>query len=141
MSEFEKGVLFVEFLNTSNVIFANYMTLIFAVLTASWFLARRMSLAVAILFLALFTLAALAIGSGVVFAFSDFFQLQAYVHDTSAPGGDLRWLGPVRVDGGPPTVAGMQMFISAIVVLAWLGALGFFLIVRYGRRLSGPPDA
>jgi hypothetical protein len=136
MSDFEAGVMFVEFLNTSNVVFANYMTLIFAVLTANWFLARRMTRAVAVCFLTLFTLAALAIGSGVFFAFSDFFALQVYLDETRATGGDLRWLGPVRVGGVPP-LAVMQGTIAAIVVFSWAGAIAFFFVVRRDKAAPG----
>ena len=41
MTEAEQGLLFVEFLGAANGVFANYMTLVFAMLTASWFLAAR----------------------------------------------------------------------------------------------------
>ena len=133
MSEFEKGVLFVEFLNTSNVIFASYMTLIFAMLTASWLLARRMSLMVAISALLLFTLGSLGLGIGVFFWFSDFFALQAYIQSTSSPSGDLRWLGPVGLDN-PVPLGFMQSLTAVLVIAGWLGAIGFFLVVRYGDR-------
>ncbi len=140
MSDFEAGVMFVEFLNTSNFVFANYMTLIFAVLTASWFLARRMTRAVAICFLALFTLAAAAIGSGVFFAFSDFFALQAYLSETRTVTGDLRWLGPLRVGGVPP-LAVMQAIIGAVVAFSWAGAIAFFFVVRRDRAAPGGDEA
>lgn len=140
MSDFEAGVLFVEFLNTSNFVFANYMTLIFAVLTASWFLARRMTALVAICFLALFTLAAVAIGSGVFFAFSDFFALQVYLDETRAADGDLGWLGPMRVGGVPP-LAVMQSIIGAILLLSWAGSVAFFFIVRRDTAPRSDADA
>ena len=56
MTEAEKAQLFVEFLGAANVVFANYMTLVFAMLTASWFLAARMSRVIVGLFLCLYTL-------------------------------------------------------------------------------------
>ena len=133
MTEFEKGVLFVEFLNTSNVIFASYMTLIFAMLTASWLLARRMSLLVAIWALCTFTLGAFGLGIGVFFAFSDFFALQAYIQSTSATSGPLSWLGPVRVQGD--VSLGLMQALTAIILLAgWASTIGFFFVVRYGKR-------
>lgn len=130
MSEFEYGILFVEFLNTSNVVFANYMTLVFAVLTASWFLAKRMTLSVAICFLALFTLAALAIGFGVLFAFSDFFALQLHLYDAHQASDALVWLGPIRADGPPPFRV-MQIFVMAVIGFSYVGAVAFFFIVRH----------
>lgn len=38
MSDYEKAILFAEFLNTANVVFGNYMALVFAMLAASFFL-------------------------------------------------------------------------------------------------------
>lgn len=140
MSDFEYGVLFVEFLNTSNIVFANYMTLIFAVLTASWFLAARMTRMVAVCFLALFTVAALAIGSGVYFAFSDFFALQSHMARTIPDHESLSWLGPLRVGGAPPFVA-MQFFMAVIVLLSYAGAMAFFFIVRRSRLQTPDPGA
>jgi hypothetical protein len=129
MSEFEYGVLFVEFLNTANVVFANYMALIFAGLTASWFLARRMTLAIAICFLALFTLGALSIGTGVFFAFADFFALQGHLLEQGSPTGALSWLGPLRT-GGTAGLGVIQGMMASILVLSWAGTITFFWIVR-----------
>jgi hypothetical protein len=133
MSDFEKGVLFVEFLNTSNVVFASHMTLIFAMLTASWLLARRMSLVVALSALSLFTMGCFGLGIGVVFSFADFFALQAYIQTSSAPDGDLAWLGPVALGRAVP-IGVMQTLTTVMVIAGWAGAVGFFFVVRYGQR-------
>ncbi|WBQ09934.1 hypothetical protein L2D01_13745 [Hyphomonadaceae bacterium ML37] len=138
MSEFEYAILFVEFLNASNVVFANYMTLVFAGLTASWFLARRMTRAVAISFLLLFTLGAFAIGIGVFFSFSDFFALQTHLAASGASFPALDWLGPLRAGGAAPLL-GVQLLILAILVFSWAGTLVFFWIVR--RSKSNQPEA
>jgi hypothetical protein len=138
MSEFEYGVLFVEFLNAANVVFANYMTLIFAALTASWFLAQRMALAVAICFLMLFTLGALAIGSGAFFAFSDFFALQGHLVREGSPSGALDWLGPLRI-GGDIDLGPLQGLMAFILIASWAGTIAFFWIVR--RSKSDRPEA
>ena len=139
MTDFEKAILFAEFLNTSNVIFASYMTLIFAMLTASWLLARRMSLMVAIWALILFTFGCFGVGIGVFFAFSDFFALQSYIVATSSADGDLSWLGPMRVDGDIPS--GFMTFLTATMLVGgWLGAIGFFFVVRYGKRTRPDGD-
>ncbi|MGX6648634.1 hypothetical protein ACWCOP_11915 [Maricaulaceae bacterium MS644] len=131
MTDFEKGILFVEFLGAANFIFANYMTLLFATITASWFLAARMSRAVAAMFLILFTLGAMGVGSGVVFAFADFGHLGRHIAQTSAPGGDLAWLGPMRGPG--EQAANLGVVAGVLVVGGYLGALAFFFISRYGR--------
>lgn len=138
MSEFEYAILFVEFLNASNVVFANYMTLVFAGLTASWFLARRMTRAVAVSFLLLFTLGAFAIGTGVFFSFSDFFALQAHLAASGESFPALDWLGPLRA-GGAVSLVGVQLLILAILVFSWAGTLVFFWIVRGSK--SNQPEA
>lgn len=139
MSEFEYGVLFVEFLNTANVVFANYMALVFAGLTASWFLARRMTLPVAICFLALFTLGALAIGTGVFFAFADFFALQGHLLEQGSPTGALTWLGPLRT-GGTAGLGVIQAMMAGILVFGWAGTIAFFWIVRASKPAAPEGD-
>ena len=137
MTDFEMGVLFVEFLGAANTVFANYMTLIFAMLTASWFLARKISLLVAVCFLAIYTLAALAIGSGVFFAFSDFFALHGFIFDSAAADGPLSWVGPVRAGGAAPLNV-MTNSVLATLVLSWLGSVIFFFVVRYSSNATRP---
>jgi len=139
MSEFEYGVLFVEFLNTANVVFANYMALVFAGLTASWFLARRMSVSVSICFLALFTLGALAIGTGVFFAFADFFALQGHLLEQGSPTGALSWLGPLRT-GGKAGLGVIQCMMASILVASWAGTIAFFWIVRASKPATPEGD-
>lgn len=136
MSDFEYGVLFVEFLNTANVVFANYMALVFAGLTASWFLADRMTRAVAVCFLALFTLGAAAIGMGAYFAFADFFALQVHLVGRGDPSEALSWLGPLRLGGAAPLPV-IQGLMATIIVTSWAGTLAFFWIVRR-TRAQGP---
>lgn len=138
MSEFEYAVLFVEFLNTSNFIFSNYMTLVFASLTASWFLAHRMTRAVAISFLFMFSLGALMIGSGAFFAFSDFFALQEHLVSSDASFEAIGWLGPLRWGEGAPLFV-IQTLMVAILLISWAGTIAFFWIVR--RSKSGQSDA
>lgn len=135
MSEAEQGQLFVEFLSAANLVWANYMTLIFAMLTASWFLAARMSRAIAGLFLFVYTFAAMTIGSGVIGSFNDFFALQRYLLETSAPDGPLRWLGPVREQFAFEEGT-MAWVMAAAVILPWIGSMIFFFTVRRQRATS-----
>lgn len=132
MTDFEKGILFVEFLGTANTVFANYMTLVFAMLTASYFAAHRMKLYVALLFLVIYSIAALQTGSGVIFAFSDFMSLGSWIHETSDPlASDLTWLGPVGPGG--ENMSSMAPFVGGLVGTTYVGSIGFFLLVRYSR--------
>ncbi|MEM1403853.1 MAG: hypothetical protein AAGG55_11025 [Pseudomonadota bacterium] len=132
MTEAEQGLLFVEFLGAANTIFSVYMTLVFAMLTASWFLAERMSRAIVLLFLSLYTLAAFGLGTGVVGSFGDFFALQRYIAANNAIDGPLQWLGPVRAGVAPPKFS-TDLFVGLVVALPWIGSIVFFSILRRER--------
>ena len=132
MTDYEKAILFAEFLNTANFVFSNYMALVFAMLAASFFLAHRMKRWIAVLFLILYTIAALMAGSGVIFAFSDFANLGFYIHETALPGGgDLRWLGPSGPGGAG--MKSMPYFIILMVLAAYIGSIAFFFVARKNR--------
>lgn len=137
MTDFELALLFSEYLNTANFIFSNYMALVFAMLTASFFLAHRMELWVAIIFLMLYTIGVVMTGSGVLFAFSDFAALGVHIHETAAGSEDLAWLGPAGPGGAG--MGAMPVMISVLLAFAYLGSLGFFFIVR--RRRMERPDS
>ena len=129
MSEYEKASLFVEFLNTANFVFSNFMALVFAMLAASFFIAHRMSRRVAALFLALYTVGALMMGFGVFAAFSDFASLGVFIHETAPPdGGDLRWMGPTGLTG--KQMGALPVFVGTLVLLAYAGSIVFFFLVR-----------
>jgi len=132
MTEYEKASLFVDFLNTSNMVFSNYMAVVFAMLAASWFLAHRMNRAIAILFLCLYTIGALMSGFGVFAAFSDFANLGVFINQTALPdGGDLRWLGPAGPAGAG--MGALPVFVAFMVLSAYVGSIVFFFLVRRNK--------
>jgi len=132
MTEYEKAYLFVEFLNTANFVFSNYMAVVFAMLAASFFLAHRMSRLIAALFLLLYTIAVFTIGFGVLATFSDFANLGVYIHNTAPPGGgDLRWLGPAGPAGASMGV--LPISATFLTLAAYLGSLVFFFLVRRNK--------
>ncbi|MDG1416462.1 MAG: hypothetical protein P8P99_01530 [Maricaulis sp.] len=132
MSDFELALLFSEFLNTANFVFSNFMTMVFAMLTASYFLAHRMGRWVAALFLGLFSIGALMAGSGVLFAFTDFANLGAHIHaQAAATPGDLAWLGPAGPGG--ENMDRMSTFVAVMIATTYVGAIGFFFVVRHNR--------
>ncbi|WP_291841749.1 hypothetical protein [Maricaulis sp.] len=137
MSDFELALLFSEYLNTANFIFSNFMALVFAMLTASFFLAHRMERWVAVLFLVLYSIGAVMTGAGVLFAFTDFAALGVHIHQTASQSADLAWLGPAGPGGAGMGL--MPVMISTLLVMTYFGSLGFFLVVR--RRRMDRPDA
>ena len=138
MTEFELALLFSEYLNTANFIFSNFMALVFAMLTASFFLAHRMERWVAVIFLVLYTIGVILTGSGVLFAFSDFAALGAHIHENAAGSEDLAWLGPAGPGGAG--IGAMPVMIAVLLTLTYLGSLGFFIVVRR-KRMERPDSA
>jgi hypothetical protein len=139
VSEAGQGLLFVEFLGAANVVFAHYMTLVFAMLTASWFLAAKKPRSIAVLFLGRYSLGAFAIGTGVYGAFADFFALHRYIFDHNTRSGPLQWLGPLRAGGPIPTRMGEAIALTT-VALPWLGSIVFFTVSRREHRSTTTQD-
>jgi hypothetical protein len=132
MTDYELASLFVDFLNTANFVFSNYMALLFAMVTASYFLAHRMGRGIAALFLGLYTVAALMAGSGVLFAFTDFFHLGVHIHETTrGDAGELGWLGPAGEGGAG--MAHMPALVLAMLLVTYAGSIAFFFVVRANR--------
>lgn len=140
MTDYELASLFADYLNTANFVFSNYMALLFAMVTASYFLAHRMGRWVAVLFLVLYSIAALMAGSGVLFAFSDFFHLGAHIHEsTRGDAGDLGWLGPAGASGAG--MANMPLLVAGMLLTTYLGSIAFFFVVRANRiHVDGAAD-
>ena len=87
---------------------------------------------VAALFLFLYTIVALQAGAGVLFAFTDFFNLGAWIHETrSAEPGNLTWLGPVGEGGA--AMRTMPAFVAFMVIGSYFGSIAFFFVVRANR--------
>ncbi len=131
MTDFELALLFSEYLNAANFVFSNFMALVFATLTASYFLAHRMGRWVAVLFLALFSIGALMSGSGVLFAFTDFANLGVHIHEQAVGSTDLAWLGPAGPGGAG--MSAMPGMVGAMLLIAYVGTIGFFFVVRHNR--------
>jgi len=132
LTDFEKAILFAEYLNTANFVFSNFLAVLFAMVAASYFLAHRMTRPVASLFLIMYSIGAIMAGAGMVFAFADFSNLGAYIHETTPDGGgDLRWLGPTGPAGaGMKNLPGM---VSAMAIAAYTASIAFFFIARRQR--------
>ena len=128
MTDFEKATLFAEYLSVANTIFAGYLALLFAVFTASYFLAAKMNRTIAGVFIMLFTLGTLGLGVGSVLAFGDFGRLGVYIAETSPAGGDLRWLGPLYGDG--KSMGSMQTLAGIIVGISYFTCIGYFFLAR-----------
>lgn len=131
MTDFEYSVLFVSFLEAANVVFANYMALVFAMLTASFFLARRMTWPMIIVLLFIYTLTSLNMGMGVYAAFADFSGIGMKVREAGQlPGSDLGWLGPV-IAADARFLEHLEIAMAVMLVAGYLASIAFFFIVRF----------
>jgi nitrate/nitrite transporter NarK len=140
MTDYEAASLFADYLNTVNMVFSNYMAVLVAMISASYFLAHRMGRWVAALFLVIYTFVALQTGMGVFFAFTDFSNLGYWIHETrQIDPGDLVWLGPVGESGAG--IRNMPLMVAFMVVGSYLGSIAFFFVVRANRihKDGAPP--
>ena len=115
MTEYEYADLFASFLNAQNTVFANYMTIVFAMLTASWFLAKRLTWRMAALLLFIYSIWSFNMTMGVWSAFGDFARLGLAIHDLGQnPETSLGWIGPVAAGPGGASMRTMNTIGVAV---------------------------
>ena len=135
MTEYEYGSLFVAFLEASNVVFANYMAIIFAMLTASYFLAARLTRAMTAIFLVLYSLWTLNMIMGVYGTFSDFARLGLAIHELGLePAAALGWIGPIAQGDGIGYMRILPDIMLWMTLFAYLASILFFFVVRVQRH-------
>ena len=137
MTEYEYASLFVAFLEAANVVFANYMALTFAMLTASYFLAQRLTRSMSLILLLVYSLWAINLVSGVFGAFSDFSKLGLTIHELygELPETSLGWLGPVAAKGSIGYMEIMPNLMLFMCALVYVVSIIFFFVAR---AESGP---
>ena len=136
MTEYEYASLFVAFLEAANVVFANYMALTFAMLTASYFLARKLTRTMSFVFLLVYSLWALNLISGVYGAFGDFSGLGLTIHELygEVPDTSLGWLGPVAAGDAIVYLELMPNLVLVMSLFVYLVSIAFFFMVRMEAR-------
>lgn len=137
MTEYEYASLFVAFLEASNVVFANYMTIIFAMLTASYFLAARLTRTMTAIFLVLYSMWTLNMISGVYGAFSDFCRLGLAINELGLePSASLGWIGPLAQGDDIGYMRVLPDIMLWLTLIAYLASIVFFFVVRVQRHES-----
>ena len=116
MSDFEYSVLFVSYLEAANVVFANYMTLVFAMMTASFFLARKLTWAMSAVLLFVYSLTSLNMSMGVYSAFYDFSGIGMKIREVGQlPDTNLGWMGPV-ITSDPTFLEHLELVIAVMLI-------------------------
>lgn len=135
MTEYEYGSLFVAFLEASNVVVANYITITFAMLTASYFLAAKLTRAMCTIFLVLYTIWSLSMISGVYGSFSDFCRLGLAINELGLkPTASLGWIGPIAAGEQVGYMRVLPQVMLATTVFSYLASIAFFFVVRIQRH-------
>ncbi|MEZ5922655.1 MAG: hypothetical protein R3C60_15080 [Parvularculaceae bacterium] len=130
MTDYEYADLFASFLTAQNALFANYMTMVFAMLTASWFLAKKLTPLMAAVLLFIYSIWSLTIAVSLCSALGDFVRLGGVINEAAKrPESGLQWIGPAS-DGA----AGYMQLIPAqtaiLCIFVYVVSIAFFFIVR-----------
>ncbi len=134
MTEFEHALLFSAFLEAQNVLFANYMTMVFAMLTASYFLAKKLSRSMMALFLLIYTLWSLNMIQAIWAAFGDFARLGVKISAFGDnPDTDLGWIGPVYDSGAVSYMSVLPNMMAGMGLVVFAASVGFFFVVRFQK--------
>ena len=124
MTDYEILSLFNEMASNTQAVFMNYVTILFAFLIASFFIADRLSRAMTVIVLVVFTVAAFQEGAALMFHWSDQQGIMSYI----AARDDLSWHG---AQSGGPLMGSVFDFTNMFAVVAgYVGALIFFFEKR-----------
>ena len=132
MTEYEYADLFAAFLEAQNSVAANYMTLVSAMLAASYFFAPKLDRLSASMFLFIYSLWAVTLIMAVFGAVGDFGGIGKEIARLGQmPDTQLGWLGPAATNA-----AGMDfIFLTAISgsILVYIASGVFFFQMRRKR--------
>jgi hypothetical protein len=130
MTEYEYADLFASFLSAQNSVFANYMTVVFAMLTASWFLAKRLTWRMAAVLLFIYTIWSLNMIVAVWAAFGDFARLGLQIYELGQnPDTSLGWIGPVAA-GSADYMKALPTQMAVMCSIVYIASMVFFFIAR-----------
>ncbi|MEM1173691.1 MAG: hypothetical protein AAGI27_02670 [Pseudomonadota bacterium] len=133
MSEFEKATLFFQIIETAHSAMANYLTVVFAVVAVSYFVADRLDRLAAFLLIVVYSFFCFGMIREIFFLYSDMARLG---HEMAQVSGDVyRWLGIALSSKDAP--AWVIPYSSAVMSMAaYLASLLFFYRVRRGDKVA-----
>ena len=133
MTEFEYATLFFQIIETANSVTANFLTVVFAVIAVSYFVADKLDRTASILLLFVYSLYCFGIIREIFFLYSDMARLGSEMAQLT--GESLSWLGMTQAATEGPQLV-IPYSALAMTLLAYLGSLLFFYRVRRGAGKS-----
>lgn len=134
MSEYEYAALFTSFLEAQNLMFANYMAFVFAMLTVSYFLAKRLNRTMTALLLFIYTLWSFNLTQSLWAVFGDFSHLGVELSKfADRADTDLGWLGPVREAENISYMENLPTIMIIMMLIVYIATIAFFFVARYQK--------
>ena len=131
MTEFEQATLFYQIVETAHSAMANYLTVVFAVVAVSYFVADRLDRSASALLLVVYSVFCFGMIREIFFLYSDMARL-GYVM-SGVPGDSFGWLGIAQSSAdGPAWIIPYSSMVMSVA--AYLGTLLFFYRVRRSGR-------
>lgn len=131
MTDYELLNTFIEFINTTWLIFTTYVTIVFAFLVAGFLVSRKLSPAMVSLVITLYTLVAtwsiFALNRNVAAIAAAQSEMKRLVEES---GSSLSW---VPVTSTPEFITSLvPILVTGIAVVAYIGSIVFFFYQRNG---------
>lgn len=136
MSEFEHVYLFFEIVSVGTSTIANFFTVVFGMLVASYLAAHRLDRVMIVIALAIYSMVCLGFINEIYQVYSDFARLGLKLEAMGGlPNSDLGWFGPVAVGGDALNV--IPKMVLTMTLATYVGSIVFFF---RARRANKRPD-
>ena len=138
MGEYEHAILFIEFAQAASAAMANYITLVFAMVVASYLAAHRLDKLMSGIAILIYSMFALGYCNEIIQIYSDLSNLGIAMEDRfgGIPESSLGWLGPVRA--GSAFLEILPFLIGTMVLLAYAASIWFFFRARKLHKQGTP---
>ncbi len=131
MTDYEKATLFFQIVETAHSAMANYLTVLFAVVAVSYFVADRLDRVASTLLLIVFSFFCFGMIREIFFLYSDMARLGHEI--AQVPGDVYDWLGIAQFSvDSPQWVIPYSSLVMSLA--AYLASLLFFYRVRRGGQ-------
>ncbi len=130
MSEYEMASLFFQVVETAHAAIANYLTVVFAVLVVSYFVAQKIERTSLIFLIVVYSVFSIGMINEIFSLYSDLIRLgweMAVQFD--AENSALSWLGMASSNASGPQWA-IPIIVTIACGLAYVGSLFFFYQIR-----------
>ncbi|MEM9690354.1 MAG: hypothetical protein AAF917_12860 [Pseudomonadota bacterium] len=131
MTDFEQATLFFQIIDTAHSAVANFLTVVFAVVAVSYFVAERLDRSVSLLLLGVYSLFCIGMIREIFYLYSDMARLGHAM--AQEPSDAFDWLNIAQNSvNNPETV--IPYSVLTMTGLAFAGSLLFFYRMRRSAR-------